>query len=112
MRLSDPGTRDEVTLYRLLVVAAPETASPGETLTTRQKETIDNDVEVFNLEAAILDNASPAQRRRLGHADPLRSLGEPAPDQGAPGETAVTATKETIDNDREDLVEVHRLLGS
>lgn len=39
------------------------------------------------------------------------ALSEPVPEQGAPGETAVTATKETIDNDREEPGEVLLLLG-
>jgi hypothetical protein len=38
-------------------------------------------------------------------------LSEPAPEQGTPGETAVTATKETVDNDREEPGEALLLLG-
>jgi hypothetical protein len=54
--LSDSAPSEEVTLYRLLAVAAPASAPPGETLTTRQKETVDNDVEALNLDAAVADN--------------------------------------------------------
>jgi hypothetical protein len=54
--LSDSAQSEELTLYRLLAVAAPASAPPGETLTTRQKETIDNDVEAFSLDAAMADD--------------------------------------------------------
>jgi len=38
-------------------------------------------------------------------------LNEPAPSSGDPGETAITATKETLDNDSEDVGETLLLLG-
>ncbi len=37
----------DLTLYSLLAEPAPEEAGPGETLTTKAKETVDNDVEAF-----------------------------------------------------------------
>ncbi len=51
--MSDGAGNEEATLYRLLAVAAPASAPPGETLTTRQKETVDNDVETFNLDIGV-----------------------------------------------------------
>jgi hypothetical protein len=54
--LPDRAGSEAVTLYRLLAVAAPSNAPPGETLTTRQKETIDNDVEAFGLEVGMGDD--------------------------------------------------------
>jgi hypothetical protein len=53
--LSDRAPNDEPTLYRLLAVSAPASAAPGETLTTRQKETIDNDVETFSIDGGVDD---------------------------------------------------------
>jgi hypothetical protein len=38
-------------------------------------------------------------------------LSEPAPHGGGRGETAITATKETVDNDREEPGEALLLLG-
>lgn len=37
----------EATLYSLLAEPAPDESGPGETLTTKAKETVDNDVEAF-----------------------------------------------------------------
>jgi hypothetical protein len=49
--------RDEISLYGLLAEHAPESAEPGETLTTRRKETIDDDRETFDLPEAGLDRS-------------------------------------------------------
>jgi hypothetical protein len=51
------------------------------------------------------DHADESERTLYG------VLNEPAPEQGLPGETAVTATKETIDNDREEPGEALLFLG-
>jgi hypothetical protein len=51
------------------------------------------------------DHADEGERTLYG------VLSEPAPEQGALGETALTATKETIDNDREEPGEALLLLG-
>jgi hypothetical protein len=45
--LSSPST---TSLYDLLAEAAPQGTAAGETAITRQKETLDNDVEAFDLE--------------------------------------------------------------
>jgi hypothetical protein len=36
---------DQTSLYAVLAEEAPEGAEPGETLTTKRRETLDNDVE-------------------------------------------------------------------
>ncbi len=56
-----------------------------------------------------------SERRDYEDEDEARTLygvlSQPAPEQGARGETALTATKETIDNDREEPGEALMLLG-
>jgi hypothetical protein len=38
---------DQTSLYAVLAEEAPDGAEPGETLTTKRRETLDNDVEAF-----------------------------------------------------------------
>lgn len=52
--MSDAAAGEEIPLCRLLAVAAPIRAPVGETLITRQKETVDNDVEAVSLEGALV----------------------------------------------------------
>lgn len=40
----------DLTLYSLLAEPAPEESAPGETPTTKAKETVDNDVEAFSVQ--------------------------------------------------------------
>jgi hypothetical protein len=40
----------EPTLYSVLAEPAPDESAPGETLTTKAKETVDNDVQAFALQ--------------------------------------------------------------
>lgn len=46
MDLISPDT----SLYSILAEPAPEDSAPGETLTTKAKETVDNDVEAFSVQ--------------------------------------------------------------
>jgi hypothetical protein len=84
-------------LYRVLADVAPANALAGETLNTREKETIDRDVEAFFLEDLIMSetSSSPAP------LTPYEALGEPTAPGGPRGDTRRSSTKETVDDDRE-----------
>jgi hypothetical protein len=41
------------TLYTVLAEPAPEESAPGETVTTKAKETLDNDVEAFGVQELV-----------------------------------------------------------
>lgn len=51
--MPDGNDGPSTTLYRILAEAAPVSGTVGETLITRQKETVDNDVEAFATEGVL-----------------------------------------------------------
>jgi len=46
----------EPTLYQLLAEQAPAEATRGETITTKAKETVDNDAEAFSIVEMMIGN--------------------------------------------------------
>lgn len=84
--MSSP-TPELVNLYDALGTCPPETASTGETVTTRQKETVDNDAEALEP-----DLEAPASDHLL-----YDLLSDEAAAGTASGETRSTKTIETVD---------------
>lgn len=47
------NARNDRSLYTELATPAPESAEPGETIETKKRETIDNDLEVLFLDLTL-----------------------------------------------------------
>jgi hypothetical protein len=94
MTLSEPSS-----LYLELAERPIGARLPGRTDSTKAKETIDNDVEGLLLESLVL---APSDMSRGSLASLYGALAESAPAAvNERGQTRITATKETIDNDQE-----------
>jgi hypothetical protein len=101
-------TTSSGSLYELLAEDASGASRVGETITTRAKETVDNDIEAFAIEEFMR-----VADKDKGTAEPTLYgvLAELAP-TGAPcGETIFTATTETVDRDQEGLETTTLLYG-
>jgi hypothetical protein len=110
---------DDPNLYELFAQLPSVEVEFGETIITRQKETLDNDAEMadFELEGLEPGLRLAARRPEYGHGDdgsteastrtsgPFDSLhhvlSTDVPWSSTVGETALTASKETVDADAE-----------
>jgi hypothetical protein len=107
-------------LYAFLAQPPSVEVAFGETVTTRQKETLDNDAEMADFELEGLepgstlavrrpehrhgddDGATEASKRTSDSFDSLHhALSTDVPWSSTVGETALTASKETVDADAE-----------
>jgi hypothetical protein len=88
------------TLYGLLAEPASTDSAPGETITTKAKETVDNDAEAFGLHEFGLawGRERPTRSAGMRLYDALAVI---APEGAHIGETLNTRRKETVDNDVE-----------